>query len=365
MKRFALGAVLVWSSAACVSGPVAPAVPSAGPVLPRFVRVQISEKGATAASGDIQDVPLEDYVQATALSEVAPAAGEVEAVERMLEVQTIISRTYAVAHLGRHAREGFDLCSTTHCQLFDPRRLRTSRWAAASSVAVARTAGVILTFDRQPAQALFHADCGGYTSTSSSVWGGIDRPYLVARPDEGVAKDAHLAWQYEVGLTDLTAALNLTGRLDAISVVSRDDAGRAERIAVQTLAGNNAASARTTVVRGDEFRQQLTRAFGPRALRSTRFDVRRTGAMFAFSGRGYGHGVGLCQAGAFARLRAGATPADVVRYYYPGVVLSRGSGFGARVSEAPDYLAEVSLEPRTPSPEPRLKLSSSSHTPPH
>ena len=130
-------------------------------------------------------MPLEEYVQATAISEVAPAAGEFQTVERMLEVQTIISRTYAVSHLGRHAREGFDLCSTTHCQLFDPRRLRTSRWAAASSEAVARTAGVILTFDRQPAQALFHADCGGYTSTSSAVWGGVDRPTSSRGPMRG------------------------------------------------------------------------------------------------------------------------------------------------------------------------------------
>ncbi len=326
VKRFVLGTVIVWSSAACVSGPVAPAVPSADPALPRFVRVRLAEQGATAR---VEDVPLEEYVQATALSEVAPATGEADAVERMLEVQTIISRTYAVSHLGRHAREGFDLCSTTHCQLFDPRRLRSSRWAAASAEAVSRTAGAILTFDRQPAQALFHADCGGYTSTSSSVWGGIDRPYLAARPDEGVARDAHLSWQYEVSLTDLTAALGLNGRLDTIDVVSRDNAGRAERIAVQSSAGKEARAASTSVViRGDEFRQQLTRAFGPRALRSTRFDVRRNGATFTFSGTGYGHGVGLCQAGAFARLRAGATPADVVRYYYPGVVLSRGSGFG-------------------------------------
>ena len=48
--------------------------------------------------------------------------------------------------------------------------------------------------------------------------------------------------------------------------------------------------------------------------------------MFTFSGRGYGHGVGLCQAGALARLRAGAKPVDVLRYYYPGAVLAQGSG---------------------------------------
>ncbi len=272
MKRFVLGTLIVWSSAACVSGPVAPAVPSADPGLPRFVRVRFAEQGTTGAR--VEDVPLEEYVQATALSEVAPATGEADAVERMLEVQTIISRTYAVSHLGRHAREGFDLCATTHCQLFDPRRLRSSRWAAASAEAVSRTAGAILTFDRQPAQALFHADCGGYTSTSSSVWGGIDRPYLAARPDEGVARDAHLSWQYEVSLTDLTAALGLKGRLDTIAVMSRDDAGRAERIAVQSVAGKEArAASASVVIRGDEFRQQLTRAFGPRALRST--EIRR------------------------------------------------------------------------------------------
>jgi stage II sporulation protein D (peptidoglycan lytic transglycosylase) len=80
------------------------------------------------------------------------------------------------------------------------------------------------------------------------------------------------------------------------------------------------------VVRGDEFRQVLSRAFGPRAIRSTLFEVRRAGAAFTFSGRGYGHGVGLCQAGALARLRAGATPSDVVRYYYPGTVLEMAHG---------------------------------------
>jgi stage II sporulation protein D (peptidoglycan lytic transglycosylase) len=338
VKRFALGALLVWSSAACVSGPVAPAVPSAGAPLPRTVRVQFSEQGVTGVRLVVKDVPLEEYVQATALSEVAPAAGEIGTVERMLELQTIIGRTYAVSHLGRHAREGFDLCSTTHCQLYEPRRLLTSRWATASSEAVARTAGVILTFERQPAQALFHADCGGYTSRASAVWGGADQPYLVARPDDGAASDAHAAWQYEVALADLSVALDVSGRLDAIDIVSRDDAGRVERIAVQSRVGREAGAANTsTVLRGDEFRQRLTRAFGPRALRSTRFDVRRNGAMFVFSGRGYGHGVGLCQAGAFARLRAGATPADVVRYYYPGVILAQGSGLRAQARPSTTY----------------------------
>jgi stage II sporulation protein D len=328
VTRFALGALLVLSSAACVSTPIAPATPTPAASRPRLVKVQVSERGVIV----VREVPLEDYVQATAISEVAPAVGDVSLVERMLEVQTIISRTYAVSHLGRHAQEGFDLCSTTHCQLYDPQRLLTSKWAAASSEAIRQTSGIILTFGNQPVQALFHADCGGYTSTAGSVWGGTDRPYLAARPDEGTAADAHTTWQYDVTLEVLARALSADPRtrlerpFETINVVDRDAAGRANRIALGSRSARPGTANATLVIRGDEFRQVLSRAFGPRAIRSTLFEVRKTGATFTFSGRGYGHGVGLCQAGALARLRAGATPGDVVRYYYPGTTLEMAQG---------------------------------------
>ena len=261
MKRTALGVLLIVTAAACVSRPLTPAIPSAGVTLPRHVRVQFVEQGVTV----VRDVPLEEYVQATAISEFAPAAGEVQTVERMLEVQAIISRTYAVSHLGRHAREGFDLCSTTHCQLFEPRRLQTSRWAAASSRSRDANRRRRPDVRRQPAQALFHADCGGHTSTPSAVWGGADRPYLVARPDDGVPQKVHAEWQYEVSLADLTAALagarvdartTVQGSVDAIEIASRDDAGRAEQITIRRRGGTATLGATTTVMRGDAFRKR-------------------------------------------------------------------------------------------------------------
>jgi stage II sporulation protein D len=356
VRRFALCAVLVVSGAACVSRPIAPSTPSPSPALPRHVRVQVIEQGVSV----VRDVPLEEYVQATVISEVAPAAGDIGTVGRMLEVQAVISRTYAVSHLGRHAREGFDLCATTHCQLFEPRRIHTSRWAGASSDAVARTSGVILIFDRQPAQALFHADCGGYTSTSAAVWGGVDRPYLVARPDDVVPRESHAAWRFETSVRDLYAALSggpsdsrtqAPGELEAIEIVSRDEAGRAERLTIRSRTGRAAGgSSISRVLRGDEFRQLLSRAFGPRALRSTRFEIRRSTATFTFEGRGFGHGVGLCQAGAFARLKAGASPAEVVRHYYPGVTMAQGSrlraqGSGLREEHSDHSRAARGLEP--------------------
>lgn len=291
------------------------AVPAAAPgPSSRTVRVGVAE--------GVRRVALEDYVRAAVISELAPS-GEPAVVERMLEVQAVIARTYALANLGRHARDGFDLCSTTHCQLYEPARLGTSRWAAAAAAAARRTAGVVLWHDGVPVAAMFHADCGGHTSTSVSAWGGSARPYLQAVPDDGPAAAAHAHWSYTATGAAIVAALNtdartrVGSRLDTIRVVDRDDSGRAATVALH--------GARERLVKGEDLRAVLSRQLGARAVRSTLFDIRRTGAGFTFEGRGFGHGVGLCQAGARARLGAGATVADVLRHYYPGTSLRPAS----------------------------------------
>ena len=327
MGRLVLAGTLAVALAGCLATPLTPLLPSATFALPRYIRVGVGERGVET----IKNVPLEEYVQATALSEFAPPAGELSTVEQMLEVQAIISRTYAVAHVGRHARDGFDVCSTTHCQLYEASRIRTSRWAAAAAEAVDRTAGVVLSFDGQPADALFHSDCGGYTSTPVSIWGGENRPYLLSRADSGSGLDAetHAAWDYHVQIGDIAHALNgdprtqFVGSLVRFDITNRDGAGRAERIAIASR--DRSSAPRVTVVRGEELRQILTRDFGARTIRSTLFDIHRDRDTFTFSGRGFGHGVGLCQAGALARLKAGATPSATFRAYYPGTVLVRGS----------------------------------------
>ena len=237
----------------------------------------------------------------------------------MLEVQAVIARTYAAAHVGRHQRDGYDLCSTTHCQLYQPGRLKTSSWARLAVEASQNTSSQILWFDSAPATALFHADCGGHTSSATDIWGGASRPYLAGFADDGAAGSAHVTWRYEVGRDELVAALNADSRtrvgklLRDISVTKRDSGGRAT---VVVLNGS-----REPVVRGEELRAVLNRTFGVKAIRSTRFQITRSGQRFVFAGQGYGHGVGLCQAGAYARLKAGARPEQVLARYYPGTRL--------------------------------------------
>lgn len=309
-------AVLVTAGAVACTAPATRAIlPTAVPAAPRVVRVGVAEGGTTT----VRSVPIEEYVAATIISEFAPPDGEPVMVERMLEVQAVIGRTYALAHLARHAREGFDLCATTHCQLFQPSRLQTSRWAGQAAEAGRRTSGTVLWFDGAPANALFHADCGGHTSKAADVWGGAGRSYLVAIADDGPAEEVHSRWRYEAGRASVQRALNadprtrVGRRLDGIQILERDSAGRAEQIALH--------GTEERIVRGEALRDVLTRAFGGRTIKSTWFDVRREGAAFVFEGRGFGHGVGLCQAGALARIRAGTRLPAILQRYFPGTKL--------------------------------------------
>src|SRR4029453_9768509 len=103
------------------------------------------------------------------------------------------------AHRGRHAREGFDLCSTTHCQIYEPSRLAGSRWTRTASEAVRRTSGMILSYKGAPADTAYHArGGGGWTSAAADVWKGPSQPYLPAQVDRDDAKNAHAGWQYAV-----------------------------------------------------------------------------------------------------------------------------------------------------------------------
>src|SRR5688572_6500337 len=285
---------LVAASSVAASGACADIRPEPIGVPPGHVPAVVRIKAADG--GRITRVPLEEYVRGTILSEFAPPSGDPAVIERMLEVQAVIARTYAVAHLGRHQREGYDLCSTTHCQLYQPGRLKTSTWAPLAVDAGKRTSGLILWHSSAPARALFHADCGGHTSAAEDIWGGTARPYLMGSSDDGAAAGAHTAWRYEIERGKLTAALNrdpltrVGKQLIKISVRRRDEGGRALLV---VLSGT-----RAPVVRGEELRAVLVRAFGVSAIKSTRFTISRSGDRFIFTGRGFGHGVGLCQAGA-------------------------------------------------------------------
>lgn len=281
------------------------------------LRVEIVEDGRAR----VATIPLEDYVAGSVLSEVALGTMDPMAAARVARLQAVLARTYAMANRARHAHEQFDLCSETHCQLFRPLGAFATHLQAMAKAAAAETRGAVIVYGDRPIQALFHSDCGGHTSAAGLVWGGPTPPYLLAVPDEVSLTDVHRSWQFVVEAEPLRAALNrdsrtrVGARLHRLDVVEQDVAGRAVRI---VLDGELA-----PMVRGEELRAVLTRSFGPRTIRSTRFDIWRDGDAFVFEGRGFGHGVGLCQRGAIARAQAGQPFHTIIQHYYSGVRLDR------------------------------------------
>ena len=309
--RIAVSFILAALPAGCAD--LIPEQPNKGvPALPATVRVR--------SNGRILTISLDDYVLGTVLSEVSPVGETEQAAARILEVQAVIARTYAVFELGRHQAEGFDLCDSTHCQVYDPSRLKTSRFAESARAAVSRTTGQILTYRGRAAETLFHADCGGYTDGADAVWGGAPQPYLVAIPDE-ILPSVHRIWQATISTGKLRAALTADARTRAagafsdIRIATRDVSGRAAEI---TLTGDI-----PVTVRGEDLRAVINQSLGDRTILSTRFTIEHTPSGFVFTGTGYGHGVGLCQIGAAARARRGDTVDAILRQYFPSTTLTR------------------------------------------
>jgi SpoIID/LytB domain protein len=292
----------------------------AGPRMPEVAHVRLPNAIQVRSGARIVSVPLESYVLASALSEIAPVRQTPAAVARLFDLQTILARTYAISNLDRHRREGFDLCDTTHCQVYDPARLKTSGFAGVAREAVARTQGVLLVFSQRPAEALYHSDCGGHTAAAEAVWGGLRVPYLVGTPDD-VPASTHRRWVFEMTDERIREAFNADARsvvgrrLDTVAVVRRDASGRAAQV---ELRGES-----TKLVRGEELRAIINRAFGDRAILSTKVSVARERASFRFTGTGFGHGVGLCQVGAAARARRGDALNLILAAYFPGAAVAR------------------------------------------
>jgi len=278
-----------------------------------------------------REMPLEDYVLG-----VMRAEGSMESEPEALKALAIAIRTYALKNRGRHAKDGYDFCSTTHCQRFvasvgSPRvskgpdgdqALPNGRASDTMIAAVRSTDGQVLFDDRgQLVEAYFGASCGGETANEGTLWGVTPPTYLRGVRDEYCLSGPHAVWNDTISRADLLRALqsdartNVGARLDQIVVSKRDQTGRAEFV---TLEGEQRKS-----VRGWDFKIIVGRVLGWNLLKSSRFEVSRSGSNFVFHGSGFGHGLGLCQEGAHVLAERGVSYQRILEKYFPGTKVKK------------------------------------------
>jgi stage II sporulation protein D len=243
--------------------------------------------------------PLEEYVARVLAGEAEPDAGPAAA-----EALAVAIRTFALANVGRHASDGFDLCDSTHCQVPAAATAATRRAAMA-------TAGQVLTWHGAPAEVFYSANCGGHSEGAEHVWSGDGLPYLVSAPDD--VHGDEVTWSVDLSLEEVGMALSrigFRGQLRDVEVERRSPSGRATRL---RLPGLDPAS-----VTGGRFRA----AIGNVTVRSTLFSIDRRGSGLRITGHGYGHGVGMCVIGAGRRAARGESVLEILAQYYPGLDLT-------------------------------------------
>ncbi len=151
-------------------------------------------------------LPLEEYLMGVLPYEIS----NVWPIEAQKSFAVTV-RSYTLSTLGRHEDKGFDLCNTTHCQVYKGRnRINENVLEAVNS-----TAHQILTYNGKIASVYYSSSCGGTTVSVADAWGGSDDryPYLqaIATPWENYEHYNHGSWTAEVTPTELCQMLQDKG----------------------------------------------------------------------------------------------------------------------------------------------------------
>lgn len=269
--------------------------------------LELRHKGGGLTAVNI--VPVDDYLRS-----VVPEEMPVDWPAEAIKAQSVAARSFALASCGRHAGEGYDLCTTTHCQLYTG----TAAEKSASNAAIKATRGEVLTYGGKPIEALFHTDSGGMTENSEDVWGS-HVPYLRAAKDTPAKT---MPWTKTISRADLERKLAAKGH----------DIGKARSIALSPLAIGRAAKDRTASGRVKTMTVKGTKGTATLSgttwrsllgLKSTLFDAKLTKDAVTFTGYGSGHGLGISQWGAERMAAKGKSYADILHHYYTGTKLQQ------------------------------------------
>ncbi len=216
--------------------------------------------------------------------------------------QAVLVRTYLYDNMDRHIMDNYNLCDETHCQAFhgytgDP----------VISKAAEETKGlVILDKDSVLVFSAFHSNCGGETSPAEEVWLS-GKPYLKKVVDPYCTSSRNAGWQKSLTLSEWVGYLRKNGFGGSLQDPDIFDFTQLNRV---------------SDYRAGSFSIPLRLIRNDLDLRSSFFSVFADKDSVILKGRGYGHGVGLCQEGAMVMASRGFDFRKIIGFYYTDVIIS-------------------------------------------
>lgn len=253
-------------------------------------------------------LPLQEYLVGVLSSEM-PKEWPLET----LKAQAVAARSYTLAVMRERNRKVFHLESSIMDQVFkhilaenDFHQQYQKAWRA-----VQETENIVLlSKNGDPLKAYYHSDCGGKTVDSKSVWG--QKSELVSVTDASCPSNPSAHWklslskEYVYAKVSEALKISKSDSIENIDFITDEKTQRVDSVLI-------ALATKKFKISGNDFRA----AIGFQDLRSTLFSVQKKSQEYVFSGRGFGHGVGLCQWGSRMLGKQGLTASEILRHYYP------------------------------------------------
>ncbi len=262
-------------------------------------------------TGETKSMLMEDYIAGVVAGEMK-SDWPLEA----LAAQAILARTFTVNAIetkgGVPERQAQASTDVKEFQAYSAKDINDN-----VKQAVAMTRGKIIVYQGKPINAWFHASAGGMTATAKEGlnYKEMEPPYIesVASPDDMAPADIQ-NWSATVSKQDILAALTKMGSsvstLDSMEIAEKGPSGRVIKFMVN----------KTLPINGPDFRVAL----GSTLIKSMLLDkVELAGNQVIFTGRGFGHGVGLSQWGAYSMAKSGQTSDDMIAHYFKGVTIEQ------------------------------------------
>lgn len=287
-----------------------------------------------------------------------------------LKAQAVASKSYAVVNMNKHINEGFNLCNSTHCQVYGG----VSGEHPATNEAVDETIEDYLRYDGKIAEGLFHSNNGGYIESARDVWGG-DIPYLISKRDKFSDGTVNSSWELKYTKEYINNKLRASGiHIGDLVDIKIIDKSLGNRVKEMEIIGTSSSQ----IISGSKFRSII----GTNVLKSTLFEIKRDGDSinlpdkklyiqnsseikevkledsyvmtnqseiskirayspkiltsrglsetkmeniefsgngdYIISGKGFGHGVGMSQYGAKKMAEIGYDYIDILKHYFEG-----------------------------------------------